>query len=215
MIFGILWYFKIISNFTLLTVHEISYKRCEISLVVFMPNITANHSITYTNVAMKLPYKVKFFKYQLFWIYANTLLCFEKDFIQGSSCHHKRSCHLSETDWSAKEERCVPDLSRVHLTLGWLLGPLVWLAHQIKHDGYEPVAPETDLELFFTKSTTFPWVEIFNSAQLQTKRCQNLLKVSRSASFIPKDTIAWQLLKNWVFIKGNSSSTTVIPESNL
>ena len=105
-------------------------------------------------------------------------------------------CHLSETDWSAKEERCVPDLSRVHLTLGWLLGPLVWLAHQIKHDGYEPVAPETDLELFFTKLTTFSWVEIFNSAQLQNERCQNLLKVSGSASFIPKDTIAWLPLKN-------------------
>ena len=27
-----------------------------------MPSITTNHSITYTNVAMKLPYKVKFFK---------------------------------------------------------------------------------------------------------------------------------------------------------
>ena len=31
-----MWYFKIVSNF-------------EISLVVFMPNITTNHAITYTN----------------------------------------------------------------------------------------------------------------------------------------------------------------------
>ena len=29
--------------------HEISYNNFEISLVVFMPNITTNHVITYTN----------------------------------------------------------------------------------------------------------------------------------------------------------------------
>ena len=35
-----LWYFKMVSN---------SYDNFEISLVVFMPNITTNHAITYTN----------------------------------------------------------------------------------------------------------------------------------------------------------------------
>ena len=53
MIFGINTtrdnYFKIVSNFTRLTVREITYNNFEISLVVFMPNITANHAITYTN----------------------------------------------------------------------------------------------------------------------------------------------------------------------
>ena len=43
------WYFKIVSNFTRLTGREITYNSFEISLVVFMPNITTNHTITYTN----------------------------------------------------------------------------------------------------------------------------------------------------------------------
>ena len=41
-------YFKIVSNFTRLTAREITYNNLEISLVVFMPNITTNHGITYT-----------------------------------------------------------------------------------------------------------------------------------------------------------------------
>ena len=52
MIFGIKyhsWYFKIASNLTRLTAREITYNNFEISLVVFMPNITTNHAITYTN----------------------------------------------------------------------------------------------------------------------------------------------------------------------
>ena len=36
-------------NFTCLTAGEIMYNNFEISLVVFMPNITTNHAITYTN----------------------------------------------------------------------------------------------------------------------------------------------------------------------
>ena len=44
-----LWYFKIVSNFTRLTAREITYNNFGISLVVFMPNITTNHAITYTN----------------------------------------------------------------------------------------------------------------------------------------------------------------------
>ena len=32
-----------------LTAREITYNNFEISLVVFMPNITTNHAITYTN----------------------------------------------------------------------------------------------------------------------------------------------------------------------
>ena len=43
------WYFKIVSNFTRLTAREITYNNFEISLVVFKPNITTNHAITYTN----------------------------------------------------------------------------------------------------------------------------------------------------------------------
>ena len=41
--------FKIVSNFTRLTAREIMYNNFEISLVVFIPNITTNHAITYTN----------------------------------------------------------------------------------------------------------------------------------------------------------------------
>ena len=40
---------KFVANFTRLTAREISYNNFEISLVVFMPNITTNHAITYTN----------------------------------------------------------------------------------------------------------------------------------------------------------------------
>ena len=39
----------IFENFTRLTAREITYNNFEISLVVFMPNITPNHAITYTN----------------------------------------------------------------------------------------------------------------------------------------------------------------------
>ena len=55
MIFGInghkchLWYFNIVSSFTRLTAREITYNNLEISLVVFIPNITTDHAITYTN----------------------------------------------------------------------------------------------------------------------------------------------------------------------
>ena len=38
---------KIVSNFTHLTAHEITYNNFEISQVVFMPNITTNQAITY------------------------------------------------------------------------------------------------------------------------------------------------------------------------
>ena len=50
------WYFNIVSNFTLLTAREIKYKNFEISLVVFMPNITTNHAITYTNWTTLSPF---------------------------------------------------------------------------------------------------------------------------------------------------------------
>ena len=43
------WYFKVVSNFTRLTTCEITYNNFEISLVVFMPNMTTNHAITCTN----------------------------------------------------------------------------------------------------------------------------------------------------------------------
>ena len=40
---------------------EITYNNFEISLVVFMPNITTNNAITYTNLVKKKtkPYKEK------------------------------------------------------------------------------------------------------------------------------------------------------------
>ena len=41
-------YFKIVSNFTRLTAREITFNNFEISLVVFMPNITTNHAIAHT-----------------------------------------------------------------------------------------------------------------------------------------------------------------------
>ena len=43
------WYFKIVSNFTRLTAREITHNNFELSLVVFMPNITTNHAISCTN----------------------------------------------------------------------------------------------------------------------------------------------------------------------
>ena len=43
------WYFKIVSKFTRLAAREIMYNNVKISLVVFMPNITTNHAINYTN----------------------------------------------------------------------------------------------------------------------------------------------------------------------
>ena len=44
---------KLSENFTRLTAREITYNNFEISLVVFMPNITTNHAITYTNILRK------------------------------------------------------------------------------------------------------------------------------------------------------------------
>ena len=44
-----LTYYIFVSNFTRLTAREITYNNFEISLLVFMPNITTNHAITYTN----------------------------------------------------------------------------------------------------------------------------------------------------------------------
>ena len=40
---------KLSQIFTRLTAREITYNNFELSLVVFMPNITTNHAITYTN----------------------------------------------------------------------------------------------------------------------------------------------------------------------
>ena len=45
-------YSKVVSNFTRLSAREITYHNFEISLVVFMPNITTNHAITYTNIQL-------------------------------------------------------------------------------------------------------------------------------------------------------------------
>ena len=45
-----LWFFKIVSNYTCLMAREMIYNNFEISLVIFMPNITTNHTITCTNL---------------------------------------------------------------------------------------------------------------------------------------------------------------------
>ena len=37
-----------------LAAHEITYNNFEMSLVVFMPNITTNHAITYTNTPSRM-----------------------------------------------------------------------------------------------------------------------------------------------------------------
>ena len=42
-----------------LTAREITYNNFEISLMVFMPNVTTNHAITYTNQNKRLSEKVK------------------------------------------------------------------------------------------------------------------------------------------------------------
>ena len=44
------WYFKIVSNYTCLTAREMTYNNFKILLVIFMPNITTNHTITCTNL---------------------------------------------------------------------------------------------------------------------------------------------------------------------
>ena len=44
------------SFFTRATAREITYNNFEISLVVFMPNITTNHAVTYTNTMIFPPF---------------------------------------------------------------------------------------------------------------------------------------------------------------
>ena len=41
---------KLSQNFARLTAREITYNNFEMSLVLFMPNITTNHAITYTDL---------------------------------------------------------------------------------------------------------------------------------------------------------------------
>ena len=50
MIFGI----NSTRDISKLTAREIKYNNFEISLEVFMPNITKNHAITYTNILMQM-----------------------------------------------------------------------------------------------------------------------------------------------------------------
>ena len=56
------WYFKIVSNSTRLTAREITFNNFEISLVVFMSNITTNHAIQ-----TPLKFDIHFYKW-LFWV---------------------------------------------------------------------------------------------------------------------------------------------------
>ena len=57
-----------VSNFTCLTAREIKYNHFEISLVAFMPNITTNHAITYTNLLLRNDI---FFPFCLPWRFLN------------------------------------------------------------------------------------------------------------------------------------------------
>ena len=62
-----LWYFKIVSNFTRLTARgEITYNNFELSLMVFVPNITTNHAITYTNIDLRHQYGISVAESQTF-----------------------------------------------------------------------------------------------------------------------------------------------------
>ena len=54
---------------------EITYNHFEISLVVFLPNITTNHAITYTNLLLRNDI---FFPFCLPWTFLN----FFYDFIK-------------------------------------------------------------------------------------------------------------------------------------
>ena len=66
------WYFKIASNFNRLTAREIMYNNLETSLVVFMPNITTNHAITYTNF-YEGDTVVDYQKYKETWVWSLNL----------------------------------------------------------------------------------------------------------------------------------------------
>ena len=55
------WYFEIASNFTRLMALEFTYNNFEISLVVFMPNITTNHAISYIG-RRSIFFKINFWK---------------------------------------------------------------------------------------------------------------------------------------------------------
>ena len=90
MIFGIKqikyhsWYFKSVSNFfSRLTAREITYNNFEISLVLFMPNITTNHAITYTNTTV-----VAIFSNACLWrrsLYSNLVLILKTNCIKPPS----------------------------------------------------------------------------------------------------------------------------------
>ena len=61
--------------------HEIMYNNFEISLVVFMPNITTNHAITYTNYHPTICSKLN----QLSFNSLGTLVLFMKGKTETSS----------------------------------------------------------------------------------------------------------------------------------
>ena len=90
-----LWYFKIVSNFTRLTAHEITYNNFEISLVVFMPNITTNHAITYTNLLMNLDH-INVIVFVWFWFW----FCLSADLGKECPWWHAASFQLFSTSRS-------------------------------------------------------------------------------------------------------------------
>ena len=91
------WYFKIVSNFTRLTAREITYNNFKISLVVFMPNITANPAITntYSDQSLQRSYmRTTFRSLQESWSY-----------LHCPDIHHKWNVHIHECeDWRNTEE---------------------------------------------------------------------------------------------------------------
>ena len=69
------WYFTIVSNFTRLTAREITFNNFEIqeiSLVKFMPNITTNHAITYTNMVLYNQFRYNMYARFSLWSLAFT-----------------------------------------------------------------------------------------------------------------------------------------------
>ena len=80
--------FKIASSFTRLTACEIKYNNFEISLVVFMPNITTNHAITYTNDHQSRSLFYRTIKSHLTMTYPETPTKFKYVYKESFRKHH-------------------------------------------------------------------------------------------------------------------------------
>ena len=114
------WYFKVVSNFTSLTTREITYNNCEMSLVVFMPNFTTNHAITFTNTIICL---FCFFYFSLERITSEEKAIFE-DVIEDFSSIDSIKSRFEE--WKNKHEDCYTN-AYISLCLPKLFAPFIRL----------------------------------------------------------------------------------------